>query len=403
MKVVVLADDEGARMRPLTRTRPKAMLPVAGRPILEHVLDTCTDTVDGYVIVVGHRPETVHEYFGDSYDDKPVDYVSVADRTGPAHAIARAEPHLDGTTLVLPGDRLVPRPLLDRLTTGRPPALAITPDETTGVTRSDTAENHLRSNSPREAANPDAPVMANDSATTPIAFLLSPSIVESIESDTPRPDRDDDLRTTMERRQPTGASIRVVQADENHTRVTYPWNLLEASATKLSDMNSAIDGRVGHTATLLGETHIETGVRVRNGTYIEGPVRILSGADVGPNAFVKGPTVVGPNVRIGNAAAVEHSICMDDVTVDHHSTVRHSVLGAGTEIGANTTVANRPRQDDTVVMTVGNELVDTERERLGVILGDRAETAIGTNLGAGIVLGPDETTTPGETCTTDHR
>jgi glucose-1-phosphate thymidylyltransferase len=64
---VVLAAGEGTRLRPLTRNRPKPMLPAANRPILEHVLDALVDAgMERLVLVVGYRRERVQEHFGPS-------------------------------------------------------------------------------------------------------------------------------------------------------------------------------------------------------------------------------------------------------------------------------------------------------------------------------------------------
>jgi len=65
VKAVILAAGEGSRMRPLTYTRPKAMLPVAGRPILEHLLaEAISAGVTEFIFVVGYRDDQVRRYFG---------------------------------------------------------------------------------------------------------------------------------------------------------------------------------------------------------------------------------------------------------------------------------------------------------------------------------------------------
>ncbi len=65
MKAVILAAGEGKRMRPLTCIRPKAMLPIANKPILEHLLiEAVAAGIKEYVFVVGYHDEQVRDYFG---------------------------------------------------------------------------------------------------------------------------------------------------------------------------------------------------------------------------------------------------------------------------------------------------------------------------------------------------
>ncbi|MEA3282358.1 MAG: sugar phosphate nucleotidyltransferase, partial [Euryarchaeota archaeon] len=66
MKAVILAAGEGTRMRPLTASCPKVMLPVANRPVLEHIIIAARDAgISKFVCVVGYRGDVIREYFGD--------------------------------------------------------------------------------------------------------------------------------------------------------------------------------------------------------------------------------------------------------------------------------------------------------------------------------------------------
>jgi bifunctional UDP-N-acetylglucosamine pyrophosphorylase/glucosamine-1-phosphate N-acetyltransferase len=72
MQTVVLAAGEGTRMRPLTETVPKPMLPVADRPLAAHTADAAVDAgATELILVVGYEADAVREYFGGSYRDVP--------------------------------------------------------------------------------------------------------------------------------------------------------------------------------------------------------------------------------------------------------------------------------------------------------------------------------------------
>jgi NDP-sugar pyrophosphorylase family protein len=66
LKAVILAAGEGTRMRPLTYTRPKVMLPIANKPILEHLLlEASRAGIKDFILIVGYRDEQVRGYFRD--------------------------------------------------------------------------------------------------------------------------------------------------------------------------------------------------------------------------------------------------------------------------------------------------------------------------------------------------
>lgn len=65
MKAVILAAGEGKRMRPLTYTRPKAMIPIGNMPIMEHLLvRTIEAGISEFIIIVGYYDDKVRNYFG---------------------------------------------------------------------------------------------------------------------------------------------------------------------------------------------------------------------------------------------------------------------------------------------------------------------------------------------------
>lgn len=108
MRAVVPAAGEGTRLRPLTADRPKALVDVAGKPLLARVFDAlCPLDVTELVVVVGYRGDDVVERFGDAYEGVPVRYVDQEPRNGLADAVLRAEPAVDGTFLVVNGDNAI--------------------------------------------------------------------------------------------------------------------------------------------------------------------------------------------------------------------------------------------------------------------------------------------------------
>lgn len=107
MQAVILAAGEGKRMRPLTLERPKPLVLVSGRPILEYIMDALPSEVDEIILVVGYKADMIRQHFGDTYGGRRVRYVHQWMPAGTAHALSMAEPFLkDERFIFMNGDDL---------------------------------------------------------------------------------------------------------------------------------------------------------------------------------------------------------------------------------------------------------------------------------------------------------
>lgn len=91
MKIVIPAAGQGTRLQPHTFTRPKVMLPVAGRPIIGHILDDVAGLGATEIrLVVGYMGETVGDYARKAFPDLPVRLVWQEEQAGLGHAVLQA-------------------------------------------------------------------------------------------------------------------------------------------------------------------------------------------------------------------------------------------------------------------------------------------------------------------------
>ncbi len=108
MDGLVFAAGEGTRLRPLTADRPKPLLDVGGRSILERGLETLVDLgADRLIVVVGYRGDQVIDHVGDAFEGVPVVYARQEERLGMAHALLAAEEHVEGDLVTMDGDCLI--------------------------------------------------------------------------------------------------------------------------------------------------------------------------------------------------------------------------------------------------------------------------------------------------------
>ncbi|WP_255192166.1 UTP--glucose-1-phosphate uridylyltransferase AglF [Natronobeatus ordinarius] len=107
MQAVVLAAGKGTRLRPLTEDKPKALVEVDGKPLLEDVFDNLLEIgVTELIVVVGYLKEKIIERYGDAYEGVPITYTHQRKQLGLAHAILQAEPHVEDDFVLMLGDNV---------------------------------------------------------------------------------------------------------------------------------------------------------------------------------------------------------------------------------------------------------------------------------------------------------
>jgi NDP-sugar pyrophosphorylase family protein len=108
MKAMILIAGSGTRLRPLTNSIPKCMVPISGKPVLLHTIEWCRDFgIEEFVLNPCHLPEVVTAYFGDGRRfGVHIQYSPEERALGTAGAVKRAARHFDGPFLVWYGDNL---------------------------------------------------------------------------------------------------------------------------------------------------------------------------------------------------------------------------------------------------------------------------------------------------------
>lgn len=386
MKAVVLAAGEGKRMHPLSYTRPKVMVPLAGKPILEHVLIEIKQAgITDMILVVGYHDQAIRDYFGDGERwGISIQYMTQRKQLGTADAINLASSLLSGTFLLANGDAVVRSEDIRRIASREDMTMGLVESaDTTDMGVVEVAgDGVLRIH--EKVANPPSNLVNAG------IYLLTPAVFEAI-SETPQSPRGeyeltDSIQLMIGNRTRVGYEMLT-----SWLNISYPWDMLKANAELMATMQPQNEGRVEDYAVLKGPVSIGRGTLIRSGAYIEGPVTIGEDCDIGPNCYIRPATTIGDRCHIGNAVEIKNSIIMSGTKVPHHNYVGDSVIGEDCNFGAGTKVANLKLDKGTI--RVGD--VETGLRKLGVIMGDRVQTGINSCLNVGCCLGNDSVVGPG--------
>jgi len=391
LKAVVLAAGEGVRLQPLTFTRPKHLLPVAGRPLIQHLIEAIRMAgINEILIVVRYKAEMISEFFGngDKFGVK-ISYVQQGEEKGTADAVKAVEPYVEEDFLLVYGDLLVENEVIKRVIKTHIREKA---EATLTVVPVESPQHYgilaLQGNRVIKIVEKPTPEEAPTNLANAGIYALSTSIFDKIRRTSHSKRGEIEITDSLTLLINEGKTVLAVTIPkESWIDVGRPWDLFEANEWKLKRLTHRIDGQIENGAVVIGPVTVEKNARIRSGAYIKGPVFIGAGSDVGPNCFIRPYTSLGKNVRIGNACEIKNSIILDETHVGHLSYVGDSIIGESCNLGAGTVIANLRFDGKNVKMRVKDEIVDTGRRKLGVILGDHVETGINASFMPGVKVG----------------
>jgi UDP-N-acetylglucosamine diphosphorylase/glucosamine-1-phosphate N-acetyltransferase len=386
LKAVILAAGEGQRMRPLTANRPKVMLPVASKPILEHLLIEVKEAgVREFVFVVGYCEKQVRSYFGDGGKwGVKIAYSEQRKQLGTADAIRVAAGVTEGNFLVINGDVIISRADIKRLLKSTHNTMSVIEvKDPRGLGIVELSGNKVV-NIHEKSKNPPT-LMANTGM-----YLFTPEVFDAIAKTEKSPRGEYEITDSLQILAGKKDGLHYVEI-KSWLDLSYPWDLLKANEAMMAGLEAQNLGEVEPNVTLKGAVAIGKNTVVKSGAYIVGPVIIGEGCEIGPNCYIRPSTTIGDNCHIGAAAEVKNSIIMNGTKIPHLNYVGDSVIGEGCNLGAGTKIANL-RLDKQPIHVGG---IDTRRRKLGAIIGDSVETGINASINVGSVIGNNTFIGPG--------
>jgi mannose-1-phosphate guanylyltransferase len=305
VQALILAGGEGTRLRPLTYTVAKPVLPLAGRPHVAYVIDWLVrHGVDDVIVSCGHLAEGMRRALAELEPGVKIRYAEEPDARGTAGAIRFAEEMLGDRFLVLNGDVLCDLDLTALIEqherTGARATIALYPfDDPSGyglVHRRDDGE------ITEFLEKPDREQIDTDEINAG-AYLLERSALDRIPPD---------KAVSIEREVfplLIGEGLYGIRLEGYWIDIGTPDRFLEANW-------DILEGRV--------ETVISD--------QLSSPAMVGEGSEISPDAELRAPCVVGRNSSVESDAVIERSVLLDGCTVGEGARVVNSILSGGVTV-----------------------------------------------------------------------
>ncbi len=369
-QAVILAAGEGKRLRPLTVTKPKVMLAIAGKPILQYILAALAQNgIRNIILVVGYRKEQVFDYFG-SGEKFGVDitYVTQESQLGTAHALAQAKTKVEDEFIVLQGDKLIGVDTIACFVGAKPLALLVKRVENPQRYDVVTVKNGLV-----EGVSTVGGLRARQGnlVSTGI-YVFDEAVFGFAETELELPDVLNNVIAT-------GGRVNVYQTEDTWLDVVYPWDILSLNDAILRQIPAEVGGTVESGVTLKKPIQVGKGGVIRANSYIVGPVVIGDNSDIGPNVCILPSSSIGSNVTISAFSLIKNSVIGDDVSIGSGSIIENSVIDRGCVIQGNFTACSGQAE---VRVEGQHQLVD-----IGVIMGAGCRAGSNVVAQSGVIIG----------------
>lgn len=391
MKAIIFCAGKGTRLEPLTSSRPKHLLPVAGAPLIEHTLRGLKGAgVREVLIVVHHLGEQIKLALGDGARlGLDIAYTEQGGILGTGHALLKGKPFARGERfLAVYGDLAVDPSVIRDLVKAHSPNRFAT---MLGVDGADTREfGSLEIDGSTLIKISEKPRRGGLGVINGGIYIMDDRVFAYVEGTGKSARGEIELTDSMNAAVSDGQRVGVFKAARDRwVDVGRPWNVLEANELLMGPAvgGGSSAGQIDSAARVVGKVTVEDGAEVLPGAYIEGPAWVSSGCRVGPNCHIRPYTYLCRGVRVGNCCEVKASIIMEGSHVGHLSYVGDSIVGAGSNLGAGTVTANLRFDDRPVDVSVKGRRVTSGRRKLGAFLGDGVKTGVNVSLFPGIKIG----------------
>jgi mannose-1-phosphate guanylyltransferase/phosphomannomutase len=345
MKAVVMAGGEGTRLRPLTSNQPKPMVPVVGKPCMEHIVELLrSHGMEDVIVTVAFLPQAIRSYFGDGETlGVNIEYSVEESPLGTAGSVRLASSKLDDTFVVISGDALTDVDLTKIVDFHREKGAAVTiglksvenPLEFGIVVTDD--EGRIE----RFLEKPSWGQVFSDTINTGI-YVLEPEVLRHVPTDRPYDFSKELFPLLLEMGRPLYGYV----FDEYWQDVG---NLDQFRQANFDALEGAVELNIPG-IRLRGNIWLGEGVELDDLDQIEAPAYVGNYSRIAPGASVGGYSVLGSSVTLREQARTSRSVVDSSTYIGRSAVVEGAIVGRGCEIGSHVLVQEGAAIGDEVAL-----------------------------------------------------
>lgn len=323
-QAVILAAGEGRRLRPFTVNKPKAMIYIAGKPVIQYVLESlASNGIREVILVVGYKCEQVFDYVRDGKRfGVEVKYITQSKQLGTGHALLQTRDAVQPEFLVLAGDKLITPGTISQFIQTGPTSIMVKREADPSRYGVVTVENG------RLAGIVEKPVHPPSNLINTGIYIFDTSIFNYLENALDIPD-------ALNEMQGRGRLITTLETSLPWLDVIYPWDILNLNAAVLQQIQATHNGTIESGVTIKGLVSLGEGTTIHANSYIAGPAVIGDGCEIGPNACIFPATSIANNVVVSPFSEIRNSVIGDDVHISSGAGIEDSVIDKGCIIGGH--------------------------------------------------------------------
>ncbi len=336
MKGLILSGGHGTRLRPLTYSQQKQLIPIANKPILFYAIeDVLACGVRDVGIVVGPNADqverTVRGADWSRWGDVRFEFIHQGDPKGLAHAVKVARPFLgDDSFVMYLGDNLLKGGIVSHcerfVASGAHASIMLTP--VPDPTKFGVAELDDKGHIVRLVEKPKHP--PTNLALVGIYFF-TPAIHEGVDAIAPSWRNELEITDAIQWLVARGRRVLSARVDGWWKDTGLPGDMIDANALVLDDVTpSNAAAEVAPTAVIKGRVAIGKGTRILGRTVLKGPV-VIGENCVLEDAYVGPYTTIGPGTTV-RRTEIEDSIVLEGCTLDECGRLVESLIGRGVKV-----------------------------------------------------------------------
>jgi glucose-1-phosphate thymidylyltransferase len=336
MKGVILSGGTGTRLRPITHTGPKQLVPVANKPVLEYAIEDLRNAgITEIGIVLGNLGRTeIQNLVGDgSKYGVNITYITQGNPLGLAHAVGCAKEFVgDDDFVMYLGDNILNQgisELVESFEAGEYGA-GISLQQVDNPQQFGIADADDEGNVRKLVEKPDDP--PSDLALIGI-YVFSPVVFDAIERLEPSWRGELEITDAIQLLLDDGHKIDSHIVEGWWKDTGKPEDILEANRLVLETTQRQLDGSVAPGAEVEGKVQLAASARIEDGAVVRGPV------DIAEDVVIEGGSYVGPYTSIGTESRVagthiENTVIVGESEVTTNGRIIDSLIGRGTTIGS---------------------------------------------------------------------